>query len=150
MTQQLFQTTTYKALMDEHIAKTLIYLFEENQEFAIACDTKYITFDPELSPEITESFGETVLFVLGGYTFESAKIDRGYLVFEAGFGSENIGAVVRMPLLTIKQIFVDDHPIVINLADPLLPKKVKKEKIQNSMEALLNNPENKKLLKKRP
>jgi len=149
MTLKLFQTSKYKALMDEHITKTIIYLFEQNQEFAIACETKYITFNPELPSEIKESFNETVLFILSGYTFESAKIDRGYFVFEAGFGSENFGAVVNVPILAIKQLFVEDHPIVINLAEPALLQK-KEDKVQNSMEALLNNPENKKLLKKKP
>jgi hypothetical protein len=149
MTMNLFQTSKYRALMDDHISKTIIYLFEQNQEFAIACETKHITFDPELPTEIKESFNETVLFVLSGYTFESAKIDRGYFVFEAGFGSENFGATVSVPLLAIKQLFVEDHPIVINLAEPVLVQK-KEDKVQSSMEALLSNPENKKLLKKKP
>ncbi|OQX49557.1 MAG: hypothetical protein B5M46_05070 [Epsilonproteobacteria bacterium 4484_20] len=145
----LFQTSQYRALMDDHISRTIIYLFEQDQEFAIACETKYINFDPELPSEIRESFKETVLFVLSGYTFESAKIDRGDFVFEAGFGSENFGATVNVPLLAIKQLFVEDHPIVINLAEPALLQK-KEDKVQSSMEALLNNPENKKLLKKKP
>jgi len=149
MTTNLFQTSQYRALMDDHITKTIIYLFEQNQEFAIACETKYITFDPELPPLIKEGFNETVLFVLSGYTFESAKIDRGNFVFEAGFGSENFGATVHVPLLAIKQLFVEDHPIVINLAEPALLQK-REDKVQSSMEALLNNPENKKLLKKKP
>ena len=149
MTTNLFQTSQYRALMDDHITKTIIYLFEQNQEFAIACETKYITFDPELPTEIAESFNETVLFVLSGYTFESAKIDRGYFIFEAGFGSENFGATVSVPILAIKQLFVEDHPIVINLAEPAILQK-KEDKVQSSMEALLNNPENKKLLKKKP
>jgi len=149
MTPNLFQTSQYRALMDEHISKTIIYLFEQNQEFAIACESKYITFEPELPSEIMESFKETILFVLSGYTFESAKIDRGYFVFEAGFGSENFGATVSVPLLAIKQLFVEEHPIVINLAEPVLLQK-REDKVQNSMEALLNNPENKKLLKKKP
>jgi len=149
MTTDLFQTSQYRALMDDHISKMIIYLFEQDQEFAIACETKYITFDPELPTEIRESFNETVLFVLSGYTFESAKIDRGYFVFEAGFGSENFGAVVSVPILAIKQLFVKDHPLVINLAEPVLAQK-KEDKVQSSMEALLNNPENKKLLKKKP
>jgi len=149
MTPNLFQTSQYRALMVEHISKTITYLFEQNQEFAIACESRYITFEPELPSEIMESFKETILFVLSGYTFESAKIDREYFVFEAGFGSENFGATVSVPLLAIKQLFVEEQLIVINLAEPVLLQK-KEDKVQNSMEALLNNPENKKLLKKKP
>ena len=148
MTTNLFQTSQYRTLMKEHIYKTIIYLFEQNQDFAIACETKHITFNPQLPSEIKETFNETVLFVISGYTFESAKVDEEYFVFEAGFGSENFGSTVQVPLLAIKQLFVGEHPIVINLAEPVVPKK-QADKTKNSMEALLSNPENKKLLKKK-
>ena len=144
----LFQTAQYRTLMKEHIHNTVIYLFEQSQDFAIACETKHITFDPELPSEIKETFNETVLFVISGYTFESAKVDEEYFVFEAGFGSENFGSTVQVPLLAIKQLFVGEHPIVINLAEPAAVQK-QADKAKNSMEALLNNPENKKLLKKK-
>ncbi len=149
MTMKLFQTSQYRTLMDEHLTKTIIYLFEQNQEFAIACETKYITFEPELPEGIKESFNETVLFVLSGYTYETAQIEKEVFTFEAGFGSDNFGSLVTVPLLAIKQIFVEDHPIVINLASPAVLQK-SRGNVKNSMEALLNNPENKKLLKKKP
>ena len=146
MTINLFQTPEYKALMQEHIANTIGYLFEKDQEFAIACEIRYIDFNPELPKEIMESFKDTVLFVLSGYTYESAKLEGEYFSFEAGFGEENFGSTVTMPLLAIKQVFVGEHPIVLNLAHPA-PKAEQSKK--SSMEALLNNPENKKLLKKK-
>ena len=55
-----------------------------------------------------------------------------------------------MPLLAIKQIFVGENPLLINLAHPELEDQKKKEESaskKSSMEALLSNPENKKLLK---
>jgi len=146
MTINLFQTPEYRKLMEEHIGNTIAYLFEKNQEFAIACEVKYIDFNPELPLEIMENFKETVLFVLSGYTFESAKLEEGFFSFEAGFGSENFGSVVTIPLLAIKQVIVGEHPIVLNLAQPV-PKTELATK--SSMEALLRNPENKKLLKKK-
>ncbi|WP_295420273.1 hypothetical protein [Sulfurovum sp.] len=146
MTINLFQTPEYKALIEEHLEKTIGYLFTKNQEFALACEIKYVSFNPELPSNIQETFQETVLFILGGYTFETAKLEDGYFSFEAGFGSENFGSTVSMPLLAIKQLFVDDHPIVFNLARPIDKEKSHKK---SSMEALLNNPENKKLLKKK-
>lgn len=146
MTINLFQTPEYRALIEEHIEKTIGYLFNKNQEFALACEIKHINFNPELPSSIKESFNETVLFVLSGYTYESAKLEAGHFSFEAGFGSENFGSTVTVPLLAIKQVFVGDHPIVFNLANPTDKEKVSKK---SSMEALLNNPENKKLLKKR-
>jgi len=146
MTINLFQTPEYRELMEEHIEKIIGYLFNKDQEFALACEIKHVHFNPELPSGIKETFNDTVLFVLSGYTYETAKLETGYFSFEAGFGSENFGSTVTLPLLAVKQIFVGDHPIVFNLAHPVDQEKVAKK---SSMEALLNNPQNKKLLKKK-
>lgn len=150
MTINLFQTPEYRTLIQTHINETIKYLFDRNQEFALACEIKYITFTPELPSSIKESFDDTVLFILSGFTFESAKLEEGYFSFEAGFGNDNFGSIVSVPLLAIKQIFVGDNPMVINLANPVIKSKEEKEESaskKSSMEALLSNPENKKLLK---
>jgi len=149
MTINLFQTSEYKAIISEHISKSITYMFEKEQEFAIACEIKHLTFTPELPLSIQETFDDTVLFILSGYTFESAKLEDDYFSFEAGFGEDNFGSTVNVPLLAIKQMFVGDHPMVINLAEHT-PEEAHVEKAKNnSMKSLLNNPENKKLLKKR-
>lgn len=148
MTMNIFQTPEYRTLMQTHISETIQYLFEKDQEFALACEVKYLHFTPELPSSIKDKFDDIVLFILSGFTFESSKIEGGYFSFEAGFGSDNFGSTVSVPLLAIKQIFVGENPIVINHASPA--DKEKKEKSaakKSSMEALLSNPENKKLLK---
>jgi len=150
MTINLLQTPEYRTLIQSHILETIKYLFDKNQEFALACEVKYITFTPELPADIKDSFEDTVLFILSGFTFESAQLNEEYFSFEAGFGSDNFGSTVSVPLLAIKQLFVGDNPIVINLANPVIESEKKKEASaskKSSMEALLNNPENKKLLK---
>ena len=154
MTINLFQTPEYRKLMQSHISDTISYLFSKNQEFALACEVKTITFDPQLPPEILNSFNDTVLFILSGYTLESAQLDEDHFSFEAGFGSENFGSLVTIPLLGIQQIIIGgDTPVMINHAKPVLEKEGKEESESqkalksSSMEALLNNPENKKLLK---
>ena len=150
MTINLLQTPEYRTLIQTHILETIKYLFNKNQEFALACEVKYITFTPELPTDIKDSFDDTVLFILSGFTFESAQLNEEYFSFEAGFGSDNFGSTVSVPLLAIKQLFVGDNPIVINLANPVIESEKKKEgsaSKKSSMEALLNNPENKKLLK---
>jgi hypothetical protein len=149
MTINLFQTPEYRAIMEEHISKTLAYLFEKDQEFAIVCEVKHLTFTPELPSEIYETFKDTVLFVLSGYTYQSAKVEEGVFLFEAGFGSDNFGSTVSMPLMAIKQLFVGDTPIIINHAEIAAPAPSREASTQNSMEALLSNPENKKFLKKK-
>lgn len=146
MTINLFQTPEYRKLIQEHIENTIEYLFSKNQEFALACEVKHINFNPPLPEEILQGFNETVLFVLSGYTYETAKLDDGFFSFEAGFGKENFGSLVTIPMLAIKQVFVGDHPILFNLANPA---EKPKQSEKSSMEALLKNPENLKLLKKK-
>ena len=156
MTINIFQTDQYRALMREHILKTIAYLFEKEAEFALACEIKYVTFDPPLPQDILNSFQESVLFILSGYTYQSATVNEHTLTFEAGFGEENFGSHVSVPLLAIRQIFVGENPILLNMAYPEpeeKPSSIQKPKglqtNKNSMEALLKNPENQKLLKKK-
>jgi len=146
MQADLFQMSAYQELISSHLSQTILFLFENNQEFSLACETRFIHFEPELPREIMESFGESVLFILTGYTYQTAKLDEGYFSFEAGFGDENFGSLVTLPLLAIKQIFVGEYPIAINVSKATEPSDTSSNK---SMEALLNNPENKKLLKKK-
>jgi hypothetical protein len=148
MTINLLQTPEYRTLIQTHIFETIKYLFNKNKEFALACEVKYITFSPDLPADIKNSFDDTVLFILSGFTFESAQLHEESFSFEAGFGSENFGSTVSLPLLAIKQIFVGENPIVINHANPVIESEKKENASKkSSMEALLKNPENKKLLK---
>ncbi len=144
----------YGALMQKHIQDLLIYFFEREQNFGILCKIEELSFDPVLPKEINDDFRPMTLFFLAGYTFESARIEHDYLVFEAGFGNENIGSFVTVPLLSIMQIIIDETPIFINLAQvkEVVEGKnheVKPEGIKNSMSALLSNPENQKFMKKK-
>ncbi|CAA6825429.1 MAG: Unknown protein [uncultured Sulfurovum sp.] len=144
------QSSKYQKLMKEHILATIEYLFDANQEFGIACETAEVSFEPHLPSNLKESLPEVTLFMLANYSFETASIDAHYVSFEAGFGSENFGALVHIPLLAIKQVFVDEYPILINIASVQEEEILKEEKkSSSSMEALLNNPENAKLLKKK-
>ncbi len=152
MQDDLFQTPDYQELITSHLNQTIKFLFDNNQEFALACETEFLFFEPELPQEIIDSFGATVLFVITGYTYETAQIDESYFSFEAGFGEENFGSLVTLPILAIKQIFVGEYPVTINISKP--SKIVEKHKpseadSMKSMDALLSNPENKKLLRKK-
>jgi hypothetical protein len=145
------ETQKFKELMQEHILKTIEYMFDANQEFGIACEVQNVHFNPILPTNIRVSLPEITLFMLANYSFESAKLDEDFLSFEAGFGSENFGALIEIPILAIKQLFVGEYPILMNMAtfSPTTPSTEPKEKEEvDSMSALLNNPENAKLLKK--
>jgi len=149
MSLENLETPQYKELMKEHILSTVEYLFNTNQEFGIACEISAVEFTPDLPKELRDSLPEVTLFMLANYSFETASISQENISFEAGFGTENFGALVTIPLLAIKQIFVAEFPILINIASPREHVEKEKEVEIDSMSALLNNPENAKLLKKK-
>lgn len=145
---------TYRTLMQKHIQELLVYLFEQEQNFGILCRIEYLSFEPELPKSISDEFRPMTLFFLAGYTFESARIEEDALIFEAGFGPENIGSFVTVPLLSVMQIIVDETPLFVNLSQPKFnDKNSSKEKagdgVKNSMNAFLSNPENQKFMKKK-
>ena len=143
-------------LMKNHILEILSYLFNKGQNFGILCNIDDVSFEPELPEYMKESFSQLTLFFLAGYTYESAYIEDDYIIFEAGFGSENFGSVVSVPLLSIMHILVDETPIFINLSDikqeELLEEnkhtEIDQKSIENSMNVFLSNPENQKFFKK--
>jgi len=144
MALENLDTQEFKGLMRAHLLHTIEYLFNANQEFGIACEIAAVAFDPELPSDLRESLPEITLFMLANYSFESSTVNEETISFEAGFGAENIGALVQVPLLAIKQLFVEEYPILLNISSS---QEEEREEV-DSMSALLNNPENAKLLKK--
>ena len=119
----------------EH-AKDILYLLLNNkEEFLILAYLKAISFNPVLPKNIIENFDETVLFAIANYTLQSTYIKNDNLIFETGFGKENFGSIVTIPLANIIQILQKDilfiNPFAINT--PKNP--------------FLQNPKNKKFLK---
>jgi len=149
MTIKALETVAYQELMKEHIYATVEYMFNQDQEFGIACETSNVNFNPELPSKLKASLPDVTLFMLANYSFETASIDTEYISFEAGFGSENFGSLVHIPLLAVKQIFVDEYPILINIVSMHVEEEETSSEPVDSMAALLNNPENAKLLKRK-
>lgn len=144
---------SYAKMMQRHIEEVMLELFKQDKNFGLLCKIDYVTFEPELPEDIKKNFANVTMFFLAGYTYESAKIEGSLLTFEAGFGSENIGSVVSVPLLSIVQIILDETPILVNLSDPIITfdkeeEQTDKDGVQNSMASFLSNPENQKFLKK--
>ncbi len=137
-------------MMSSHIEELLEYLLSENINFSILTNVADTRFEPELPKEIIDTFKPITMFVLAGYTYDSAMIGEDILSFEAGFGADNYGSLVSVPFLSILQIIVEDTPLFINLSIPYEVKKQKQKNkgVKRSMEALLSNPQNQKLLKK--
>jgi hypothetical protein len=142
-----FQSDEFRELQEEYLYRMIAFLLERGVEFAVAAEVEHIAFDPELPASIRERFSPVSLFVLTGYTYETAQLEEGSLLFEAGFGEENFGSRLTLPLLAIKQVIVGEYPVAINIAEPAPVREAPDS--SRSMEALLNNPENLKLLKKK-
>lgn len=152
MLQTFLENEIFVRLMRMHVHETLELLFQEGVHFSILTNIAEVSFDPPLPDSITRGFKPITMFVLAGYTYESARVDEAVLVFEAGFGKENVGSVVHVPLSAILQIVIEETPILINLSIPKEGDKGFESPgqggVEKSMEALLSNPENQKLFRK--
>jgi len=152
--EKLVEDREFSKLMKKHIEELVILFFQKEQNFGILCKIEEVSFNPELPDGMYSDFRPLTLFFLAGYTFETARIEDETLVFEAGFGSDNFGSVVSVPLLSILQIIVDETPLFINIAIDTKEEKeeITKEEdesgVKNSMASFLANPENSKFLKK--
>ncbi len=150
MILDIAKSKSFAQMMQQHLKDMIYYLLESNQNFGILCNLDFVEFDPPLPDSILNEFTDMTLFFLAGYTFESTRIENNSIIFEAGFGAENFGSVVTVDLLAIMQLLIDDMPALINMARPIKNDSVKQDDsgVQNSLNALLSNPENQKFLKK--
>ena len=151
MLDDVIQNEKFAYLMQENIQNLIIHFFEEEQNFGILCKIEDVSFEPKLPENINADFRQLTLFFLAGYTFDTAKIIENDLVFEAGFGADNYGSIVTVPLLSVLQVIIDETPVLINLANYKqdIKKEVKADNngVENSMASFLSNPENSKFLK---
>ena len=152
MLENVIEDSDFASLMRKNIEDLVVHFFKKEQNFGILCKIENVSFEPQLPENINADFRPLTLFFLAGYTFETAHIKGDTLVFEAGFGAENYGSEVSVPLLSIMQIIIDETPVLINLTTYKEGKKVVKEKdekgVENSMASFLSNPENSKFVKK--
>ncbi|NOR57848.1 MAG: hypothetical protein GQ474_04920 [Sulfurimonas sp.] len=153
MLDSVINNKDFTQLMQKHMQELIIHFFEKEQNFGILCKIEDARFEPSLPEEIVSEFRPLTLFFLAGYTFETAHIQDDNLIFEAGFGAENFGSLVRVPLVSIMQIIVDETPVMINLATyqpEEKPKKISDQKgVKDSMASFLSNPENSKFVKEK-
>ncbi len=131
----------FSDLMGFHIRDIIELLLNKGEFFSVLTNIADISFDPPLPAEISDDFKPITLFVIAEYTFESCSIDDENLYFEAGFGHQNIGSFITIPLNSIVQIIIENTPIFINLS---LKQKSKKRdnNIDKSTNIFLSNPEN--------
>ena len=153
MLENVIEDIEFARLMQKNIQDLIIHFFEKEQNFGILCKIEDVDFEPDLPSDINAEFRPLTLFFLAGYTFETARMEDDLLIFEAGFGSENFGSVVSVPLISIMQVIIDETPVLINLAtykEEITQQEIKADEngVENSMASFLSNPENSKFIKK--
>jgi hypothetical protein len=142
MIKDIIENQEYKNLVEKQIKENILFLLKKNQEFSITANIESITFTPELPKVIRDQMQKFSLFILSNYTYTTIEIDDDYLTFEAGFGNENFGSVVKIPLYAIFQIVVDESILYLNSVATV--EKFNKDLRKNSMSIFKNNPNNKK------
>ncbi len=123
------------------------FLLQNNQEFAVTANVKGVSFEPQLPSSILDKLSTFSLFVLSNYTYSTIELNDDYLMFEAGFGKENFGAMVKIPLLAIFQIIIGESILYINSIATSDNFVQKEELVKKSIDVFKNNPRNKNLIK---
>ena len=142
MIRNIIEDEEYKNLIENQIKETVFFLLEKNQEFSITANIEPVTFTPELPSVIRNQMHKFSLFTLSNYTYTTVQIDDDYMSFEAGFGNENFGSVVKIPLHAIFQIVVDESILYLNSVATV--EKFNKAPKRSSFDVFKNNPNNKK------
>jgi len=141
---KLLYNQKYKELLIKQTKEQLIFLLQNSIEFSVVVNMDSgVDFNPELPEEITSSFRDFTLFTISGYTFKSAYVENNTFIFEAGFGRENIGAVVYVDIDRILQIVIGETPIFINVIAS-----IEKQTPKDSFEVFASKEKNKKFFKK--
>lgn len=142
MINDIIENDEYKNLVEKQIKETISFLLKKNQEFSITANIEPISFTPELPKVIKDQMNKFSLFILSNYTYTTVQIDDNYISFEAGFGNENFGSVVKIPLHAVFQIVIDESILFLNSLATV--EKFNKNLNKNSFNVFKNNPNNKK------
>ena len=142
MVKDIIEDNGYKSLVEKQIKENILFLLEKNKEFSITANIEPISFTPELPKVIKDQMHKFSLFILSNYTYTTVHVDDNYISFEAGFGNENFGSVVKIPLYAIFQIIIDESILYINSVATV--EKFNKDLKKNSFNIFKNNPNNKK------
>ncbi len=146
MIKSFLQDYDFSELMVFHQRDIIEMLLHKGVFFSILTHIDEVSYEPILPPEISSNFKPITLFVISEYTFESCSIDENNLYFEAGFGHQNVGSFVTVPLNSIVQIVLEDTPIFINLS-LRQNRKEKDNNVEASTNIFLSNPENEGFIK---
>ncbi len=143
---EILKDKNFVKLMQKHCLDVLEVLLDKNIAFSIVVNTQFVDFDPVLPENLDVKKNPYAVFALAGYTFESIKINKDRIHFYAGFGPEDFATFVSVDLGAITHIQVENSVLFVNFG--VYKRKKDENLIQNSINIFLNNPKNKKILKK--
>lgn len=146
MIKDVIENENYKNLVSSQIKNTIEFLIGNDEEFAITANIKGITFTPELPVAIYDQLSAFSLFILANYTYTTLDLDEEYIYFEAGFGKENFGSLVKIPFNAIFQIIVDESILFVNSTATVQDFFSQKDQDNKSLNAFKKNPNNQSLI----
>ncbi|MBD3840564.1 MAG: hypothetical protein IE909_01545 [Campylobacterales bacterium] len=131
----IIEDKNYQAIMVSQIYEIIEYLLDQGQEFSVTANIKGVEFNPQIPSPISKKFPPFTLFALANYTYETLELSEDAITFEAGFGVENFGSFVTIPLYSIFQIVVDESILFIN-PTATVPKFFKKTAVKKQSDQL--------------
>jgi len=146
----IVEDINYREMLSSQIFEVIEYLINKDEEFSITANIKGVDFNPEMPESISANFSHFTLFTLSNYTYESIVLTEKTITFEAGFGSENFGSHVTIPLYAIFQIVIDESILFLNptatVEKYFEKKEIEEDQVSRSMNAFTMNEKNKDLL----
>lgn len=144
MITEVLESVDFKDLMKKNVHDLVQHLLAKDTEFAITVNVKAASFEPDLPKTIKSKMSKFSLFILSNYTYSTIKVDKDIISFEAGFGNENFGSTVTVPLESVFQIVIDDSILLINPVATVDKFNEDKASLNRSLNVFKNNPNNKK------
>lgn len=139
MLNELLSNDKFATLMKMHVYECIDFLLQNGINFGIVANLSLTEFNPPLPEDIAKNFTQpAIVFMLAGYTFDSAKLTQNKLIFEAGFGTQDYASVVSVELNGIVQVMVENSAILVNFSIP----KQRSNDEKKSMSIFKSNPKN--------
>ena len=146
----IVEDISYRNMLESQIFEVIEYLINKNEEFSITANIDGVDFEPAMPETISKNFSHFTLFTLSNYTYESIILTERTITFEAGFGSENFGSHVTIPLYAIFQIVIEESILFLNptatVEKYFEEDKIDEDQVSRSMNAFTLNKKNEDLL----
>jgi len=114
MVVDIVEDVEYKEMVESQVYELIDYMITKDHEFSLTANIKAARFNPEMPATISKNFPPFTMFSLMNYTFTTIELTNTHISFEAGFGAENFGSTVTLPLYSIFQVLVDESILFLN------------------------------------